>query len=59
MTTKQTKQFLGGDSYISPEIRTVEFKTEGPLCTSMVSSYYFLGGGGQYTDDFINDNGSF
>ena len=39
MTTKQTKQFLGGDSYISPEIRTVEFKAEGPLCTSIMMLY--------------------
>ena len=37
MRTKQTKQFLGGDSYISPEIRTVEFKAEGPLCVSLAA----------------------
>ena len=46
MTTKLTKQPLGADSYISPEIRTVEFKAEGMLC---VSAVYFLGGAGQYT----------
>ena len=40
MTTKQTKQFLGGDSYISPEIRTVEFKAEGPLCVSFGPATY-------------------
>lgn len=41
MTSKQTKQFLGGDSYISPEIRTVEFKSEGPLCISAFNLYNF------------------
>ena len=37
MTTKLTKQPLGADSYISPEIRTVEFKAEGPLCVSLAA----------------------
>ena len=37
MTTKLTKQPLGADSYISPEIRTVEFKAEGPLCVSVTA----------------------
>lgn len=37
MTTKQTKQPLGADFYISPEIRTVEFKAEGPLCISLAA----------------------
>ena len=41
MRTKQTKQFLGGDSYISPEIRTVEFKAEGALCISAFNLYNF------------------
>ena len=58
MTTKQTKQPLGADFYISPEIRTVEFKAEGPLCVS-AASFYYLGGAGQYEDDFINPNGEY
>ena len=37
MTTKLTKQLLGGESYISPEIRAVEFKAEGPLCMSVTA----------------------
>ena len=40
MTTKLTKQPLGADSYISPEIRTVEFKAEGPLCVSFGPATY-------------------
>lgn len=40
MTTKLTKQLLGADSYISPEIRTVEFKAEGMLCTSTLLQWY-------------------
>ena len=34
MTKKLTKKQLGGGNYISPEIKTVEFKAEGPLCLS-------------------------
>lgn len=33
MTKKLTKKQLGGN-YISPEIKTVEFKAEGMLCVS-------------------------
>ena len=33
MTKKLTKK-LGEGNYISPEIKTVEFKAEGPLCVS-------------------------
>ena len=41
MTTKLTKQLFGGESYISPEIRTVEFKAEGALCISAFNLYNF------------------
>ena len=34
MTKKLTKKQLGEGNYISPEIKTVEFKAEGPLCVS-------------------------
>ena len=56
MTKKLTKKQLGEDNYISPEIKTVEFKAEGPLCTSFT---YYSGGGGVYELDDINDNGSY
>ena len=52
MTTKQTKQFLGGDSYISPEIRTVEFSAEGMLCLS-IAAYGALNHAG---NDLEEDN---
>ena len=56
---KLTKNCLSGAGYISPEIKAVEFKTEGMLCVSAASYFYNLGGAGQYTDDFINDNGAY
>lgn len=56
MTKKLTKNQLAGDSYISPEIKTVEFKAEGPLCTSFT---YYSGGGGVYELGDINDNGEY
>ena len=33
MTTKQTKQFLGGE-YTTPKARIVVIENEGPLCAS-------------------------
>lgn len=53
---KLTKKCLSGVVYISPEIKSVEIKAEGPLCTSFT---YYLGGGGVYGLDDINDNGSY
>lgn len=40
MTKKLTKKQLGGGNYISPEIKTVEFKAEGPLCVSGLTMWY-------------------
>lgn len=37
MTKKLTKKQLGEGNYISPEIKTVEFKAEGPLCMSVTA----------------------
>ncbi len=37
MTKKLTKKQLGEGNYISPEIKTVEFKAEGPLCVSLAA----------------------
>ena len=51
---KLTKKCLREGVYISPEIKSVEIKAEGPLC---VSFSYYLGGGGVYGLDDINDNG--
>ena len=56
---KLTKKCLSGAVYISPEIKAVEIKAEGMLCVSALSGFYTLGGGGQYTDDFINPNGEY
>ncbi len=56
---KLTKRYLRDGAYITPEIKSVEFKAEGMLCVSAASYFYNLGGAGQYTDEFINDNGAY
>lgn len=48
MTKKLTKK-LGEGNYISPEIKTVEFKAEGPLCVSAGFSLY------NFTENFDKD----
>ena len=53
---KLTKWYLRDGAYITPEIKSVEFKAEGPLCTSFT---YYLGGGGVYELNDINDNGEY
>ena len=53
MTTKLTKQPLGADSYISPEIRTVEFKAEGMLCISLAAYGAANRAGNDLEEDFI------
>lgn len=50
MTKKLTKKQLGEGNYISPEIKTVEFKAEGPLCVSLAA--FSLD---NYTENFEKD----
>ncbi len=47
---------MGGATYETPTITTLEFQAEGVLCGS---GDYFLGGGGIYDDDHTNDNGEY
>lgn len=49
LTKKLTKKQLGEGNYISPEIKTVEFKAEGPLCVSAAFSLY------NFTENFEKD----
>ena len=55
MTTKLIKQPLGADSYISPEIRTVEFSAEGPLCISLAAYGAANRAGNDLEEDFIGN----
>lgn len=57
MITRQIKTMSWEKPYVSPEIKELEIKSEGMLCVS--GSFYTLGGGGEYTDEFINDNGEY
>ena len=41
-------------SYETPSVTTLEVLSEGVLCGS-----YYLGGGGVYGDDDMNDNGEY
>ena len=51
----QNKTFdMGGATYETPTITTLEVLSEGVLCGS-----YYLGGGGVYEDDDMNDNGEY
>ena len=34
---KLTKRYLRDGAYITPEIKSVEFKAEGPLCLSLAA----------------------
>lgn len=36
MTTRQIKKMSWGDQYVTPEIKTLEIKSEGLLCASGV-----------------------
>ena len=45
---------LGGDNYVTPEIKLLEIMNQGVLCGS-----YYYGGGGAYEDGDINDNGEY
>lgn len=49
-------QKLALELYVSPKMRTVEMKTEGVICGSYA---YYLGGGGVYDEDDVNDNGEY
>lgn len=44
----------GGQTYETPSVTTLEVLSEGVLCGS-----YYLGGGGVYEDDDMNDNGEY
>lgn len=43
-------------SYETPSVTTLEVLSEGVLCGS---GDYYLGGGGVYGDDDMNDNGDY
>lgn len=51
MTKKLTKKQLGGN-YISPEIKTVEFKAEGALCVSLAAFGAANRAGNDLEEDF-------
>jgi hypothetical protein len=46
----------GQCDYLTPSVTVLDYQSEGLLC---ISSEFNLGGGGSYTDDDINDNGSY
>lgn len=56
MTVKNN--FMEGVSYTyaAPSVTVLDYQSEGLLC---ISGEFNLGGGGSYTDDDINDNGSY
>ena len=41
-------------AYASPQVQIFTLRSEGVLCGS-----YYLGGGGVYGDDDMNDNGEY
>ena len=55
--TLDKKISWGGESYYeSPLVNSLEMSNEGVLCGSYI---WTEGGAGTYTDEFINDNGSY
>ena len=56
MRRTNTISISAGASYSAPAVSVLEVEAEGLLCAS---SEYTLGGGGVYTTDDINDNGSY
>ena len=55
--TLDKKISWGGESYYeSPLVNSLEMSNEGVLCGSYT---WTEGGAGTYTDEFINDNGSY
>lgn len=53
----QNKTFdMGGATYETPTITTLEFQSEGVLCGSYT---WTQGGGGVYGEDDMNDNGEY
>ena len=46
----------GQCDYLTPSVTVLDCQSEGLLC---ISGEFNLGGGGSYTDDDINDNGSY
>lgn len=54
--TKNNKTMQNVSSYETPSVTTLEVLSEGVLCGS---GDYYLGGGGVYGDDDMNDNGEY
>ncbi len=55
MTKKLTKKQLWEGNYISPEIKTVEFKAEGLLCLSLAAYGAANRAGKDLEEDFTWD----
>ena len=47
---------LGGGSYVTPQMNTIDVLVEGVLCASYT---YNKGGAGKYYDNQVTDNGSY
>ena len=56
MTQNKKISWGGVTSYESPLVKTLEIASEGLLCGSYT---WTEGGAGTYSDEFINDNGSY
>ena len=52
--TKNNSMNLEGMSYETPSVNVLNVQAEGVLCGS-----YYLGGGGVYGEDDMNDNGEY
>jgi hypothetical protein len=54
LMNKNNSMNLEGLSYVAPSVNVLDVQAEGVLCGS-----YYLGGGGVYDDDDMNDNGEY
>lgn len=50
------KKIMTWSTYEAPKVQTLDVLSEGVLCAS---GDYFLGGGGVYGVDDMNDNGEY
>jgi len=57
MTIKNTENQSRGSQYLTPQIKSLKIVSEGVLCGSLTQ--YHLGGGGKYSDEYVNDNGEY
>ena len=56
MTLNKKITWGGVSSYETPLVKTLDIMSEGVLCGSYT---WTEGGAGTYTEEFINDNGSY